>query len=222
VGGAKAQASALVTVSNPTAKTVSGKATVTLCLSPGDSLDGATQLLAVTPELKLKAGAHTALRLKLSSFPSLPMGTYFLIAAVTGPDGTTSGAAGPSLTIEPPFVSVVASDVRPTPVSVAPGKKVSLALKIKNTGDELASSSATLTITASTNPSGAAGTAVASAPLKMKLKPGTSDACKVKFAVPAALPAGRYYLDVSVNAAALGDSTASDGLAVSTLALTVT
>ena len=94
------------------------------------SLGGATQLLAVTQKLKLKAGARKAIRLKISSFPSLPRGTYYLIASVKAPDGTTTGAAGPSLTISPAFVSVVASGVRPLAASVAPGRKAALALTL--------------------------------------------------------------------------------------------
>jgi len=221
VGGTKAKASVRVTVSNPGKQAISGTATVTLYLSPSDSLDGATQLLAVMPKLKLKAGAHTSLQLKLSSFPSLPKGRYFLIATVTGPDGTTTGAAGPSLTIAPPFVSVVASDVRPTPLSVAPGKKASLALTVRNNGNEPASGTAALTVNASTNPSGAGGTPVTSLPLRLKLKPAASKACRVKFAVPPALPAGSYYLVVSLNVAVLGDSVVGDGVSVSTMAFKV-
>jgi len=220
IGGAKAKARALVTVSNRGKQAISGTATVTLYLSPAASLDGATQLLAVTPKLKLKAGAHTELRLKLSSFPSLPMGSYSLIATVTGPDGTTTGVAGPSLTITPPFVSVVVSDVRPSTASVAPGKKTSLALMLKDTGNETASGTAALTISASTDSSGTGSTDITSVPLDVKLKAGESKTSKLKFAVPA-LPAGRYYLTVSLDVAALGDSTTADGFAVSTLTLTV-
>jgi hypothetical protein len=76
VGGAKANASAVVTVSNPTSQAVSGPVTVTLLVSLGQSLGGATQLLAVTEKLNLKARAHKAVRIKLSSFPSLPKGSY--------------------------------------------------------------------------------------------------------------------------------------------------
>jgi len=74
---------------------------VTLYLSPGKSLNGATQLLATTRTLKLKKGASKSLKLKLPSYPSLFSGTYFLIVAVKAPDGTTTGVAGSSLAISP-------------------------------------------------------------------------------------------------------------------------
>ena len=222
VGGAKAKASAVVTVTNPSGQTIDGRITVTLFASQEPSLDGATQLLAVTPKLKLKAGAHKSLRLKVSSFPSLPGGTYYLIATAEDSDGTITGAAGPSLVISPPFVSIVASALRPSPANVAPGKKMSLAITLQNAGNEPASGTATLAITASADPSGAAGSAIASVPLKVKLKPTARKTFKVKFTLPADLPAGSYYLAGSVGVAALGDATATDGFAVSTLAIAVT
>ncbi len=199
-----------------------GHVTVILYVSPTNSLDGATQLLAVTPKLKLKPGAHAVVKLKLSSFPSLPMGTYSLIATVTGPDGTTTGAAGPSLAIAPPFVSIATSGVRPSPLSVTPGERASLTLSLQNEGNVPASDRAPLTITASADPSGAGGTTLVSVPLRVKLKPGKSKTFKVKLAVPPALPAGRYYLAVSLDVASLGDSDAADGFAVSTSVLSVT
>ncbi len=221
VGGAKAKASAVVTLSNPSSQTISGPATVTLYVSLGQSLGGATHLLTVRPKLKLKPHGHTALRLKLSSFPSLPMGSYYLIASVDAPDGSSTGAAGPSVTISPAFVKVIASNVVPA-AAIAPGKKTTLALTLQNQGNVPAMGTPTVTIAASAEPSGTGGTTLATAPLKVKLKPGASGHYKVKFTAPASLPAGRYYLALNLNVAALGDDAAADGLAVSESMLTVT
>ena len=55
----------------------------------------------------------------------------------------------------------------------------------------------------------------------MKLGPGARKTYKVKFALPAGLAAGNYYLSTSLNVSALGDATASDGQAVSASPLVV-
>jgi len=140
---------------------------------------------------------------------------------VNAPDGSSTGAAGPSLTISPAFVKVIASNVAPA-AAVAPGKKTSLALTLQNQGNVPAMGTSSMTIAASVDPSGAGGTMLATVPLRVKLKTGASGHYKVKFTVPASLPAGRYYLAVQLNVAALGDDTAADGLAVSASTLTVT
>jgi len=221
IGGARARATVNVNVSNPTAHAIDGLVTVALYLSPQKSLIGATQLVSVTKSLTLKSRQVRPVKLKLASFPSLPQESYFVIAAVTAPDGTTTAAVGPTVAIAPAFVSVVASGLRPSTAAVAPGKKSSLSLTLQDMGNVLASGTATLTVTASTDPSGAAGTALTSTSLKVKLKPRAAKTYRVKFVVPPSLAAGRYFLAVTVNVAALGDDIASDGFAVSGSVLTI-
>ncbi len=222
VGGAKAKASAVVTVTNPSSQTISGPATVTLYVSLGQSLGGATQLLTLKPKLKLKPHARTALRVKLSSFPSLPAGSYYLVASVTAPDGTITGAAGPALTISPPFVSILTANVHGSPTAVAPGKELSLILMLQNNGNTAAAGRAGLTVFLSSSQAGSGAQTVATTALRVKLASRQSKAYKVKFAVPAGMTAGSYYLAASLAVSALGDTTAADGMAVSAMPITVT
>ena len=112
---------------------------MTLYVSPTQSLTGATRIESVTRSLKLKAGAAKVLKLKIPAFPSVPDGSYFLIAAVQAPDGTTTGVAGPSLTIAAPFVAVKVSDVRPAAAPAAAGRKTALTLTLTNSGNAPAS-----------------------------------------------------------------------------------
>jgi len=223
VGGAKAKASAVVTVNNPTGQTVSGPVTVTLLVSLGQSLGGATQLLAVTEKLKLNAGAHKALRIKLSSFPSLPKGSYYLIATVKAPDGTVTGAAvaTPSLTIAPAFITIKASNLLGLPAAIAPGEKLTLSLTLQNNGNVPAAGTAGLTVSLSASSTGTGGQTVATTPLRVKLKAGKSGVYRVRFVVPAGTAAGSYYLAASLAVSALGDTTTADGMAVSGVPISV-
>jgi hypothetical protein len=216
VGGVKLKGNATVTVSAPAGKPINGPVTVTLYVSSAKSLTNATKLLAVTQKLKLKAGAHKALRLKLSSFASALQGSYFLIAAAKGPDRTTTAVAGPSLTIAKPFVSILVSRLNGSPAAVAPHKDVTLSLTLQNTGNIPAAANPPLTVSLSTSSSGTAAQTVATTSLRgVKLKAGQSKAYRVKFVVPAGTTAGSYYLASSLSVSALGDPTAADGIAVS-------
>jgi uncharacterized delta-60 repeat protein len=224
IGGAKTNASALVTITNPTSQTIAGPASVTLLASLGQSLGSAVQLLAVSEKLNLKAHAHKAVRIRLSSFPSLPKGSYYLIATVKAPDNTVTGAsvATPSLSIAPAFVTVKTSNVLGSPASIASGKKPTLSLTLQNNGNVPAAGTAPLTISLSPTSTGASGTTVATTPLPVKLKAGKSGIYRMKFTVPAGTAAGSYYLAASLAVSALGDTVAADGMAVSSMPISVT
>ncbi len=222
VGGLKIKGNATVTVSAPAGKPVSGPVTVTLYANSVKSLTNATKLVAVTVKLKLKAGDQKALRLKLSSFPSTLDGPLFLIAAAKAPDGTTTALAGPTLTVAKPFVSILTSGVIGSPATIAPGKKATLSLTLQDTGNIAAAGTAPLTISLSSSSAGTAGQTAATTSLKgVKLKAAQSKTYRVKFVVPAGTAAGAYYLSVSLGVSALHDPTAADGIAVSSMPITV-
>jgi len=225
VGGAKSKASATVTVTNPTSLTISGRVTVTLLASLGQSLGGATQLVAVPVKLKLKAGAQKALRIKLSSFPtSLPTGSYFLVAAVKAPDGTITGAstATPSLMVTSPFVKISASNLVASPATDAPGGKLTVSLTLLNNSNVQVAGKAPLTLSLSTSSTGAGGSTVATTPMRVKLKALAGGTYKARIVVPAGTVAGSYYVAASLAVSALGDLTAADGMAVSATPINVT
>jgi hypothetical protein len=197
---------------------------VTLLASLGQSLGSAAQLLAVSEKLNLKARAHKALRIKLSSFPSsLPKGSYYLVATVEAPDGTITGAAvaTPSLTIGPPLISIKTSNLLGSPATIAPGKKLTLSLTLQNNGNVAVADAAALTVSLSTSSTGAGGSTVATTPLRVKLKAGKSGVYRVRLIVPAGTAAGSYYLAASLAVSILGDTIASDGMAVSAVPITV-
>ena len=221
IAGAKLDARATVTLNNPTGATISGPVTVTIDVSPASSLDGATELTAVTKKISLKAGKSAKVALKVSTLPSVPDGTYFLLASVKAPDNSVTGAAGPSLSVAAPLVAARVSAVRPLPASVAAGRKGGVSLTVTNGGNTAAAGTATLTVLAS--PAGGSGAVtLVATPLKVKLKPGAGKAYRVKFTLPSSLAAGSYDLTASLAVGALGDTTASDGTSAGTSPLVVT
>jgi hypothetical protein len=177
----------------------------------------------LTKPLKLKRRQHVAMKFKLVSIPNLPGGTYCLVASVKAADGTITDVAGGGLSIAAPFVKAVVSDVKPVSASAAPGKPAGLELTLtNNSGNIVASGTATLTISATALTSGAAPQVVGMSSLKVKLKPNAGKAYKVRFTLPLRLTAGTYDLFASVNVSALGDMNAADGVTTTAMPLTVT
>jgi len=215
VGGAKVKATASVTVSVPASKALTAPATVTLYISPAPSFTGSTQV-GLPISVKIKAGRSKTFRVRLSAFPAVPDGTYYLLAAVKDPDGSVTGVAGPTLKIAAPFVTTAVAAVRPLPATGIPGKRAGLAMTLTDTGNVPASGTVTLTVLG--NVTGGATQTLAALPLRVKLKPDVPHAYRVKFTLPAGLPAGTYDLTASLGVSALGDNTA-DGTAASTIPL---
>ncbi len=201
----------------PASQAVAGPATVTLYVSPAQSFTGSTQV-GLPEALKLKAGHSKTLRVRLRAFPPVPDGTYYLLAAVKDPDGTVTGAAGPMVKIAAPFVTTAVSAVHPLVATAEPGKRAGLALTLTDTGNIPTSGAPTLTILG--NATGGVSQTLAALALRVKLKPDQPHSYRVKFVLPAGLPAGTYALTASLDVSALGDHIA-DGVATSTILLVV-
>ena len=210
-----------MTIRNASSQLISGRVSITLYVNEADSLAGTTSLATVTPVLKLKPGQSKAVKIALTKFPVVPNGSYFLLAGVTTPDASITGVAGPMFQIAAPFIAIHESNLRPLPVSAAPGKPVSLLLTLQNAGNIIAAAPPVLMILGSVDPSGN-GQALSAMPLRLELNPGTFKSYRVKFRLPAGLAANSYYLTASLMISALGDTNTADGMATSITPLTVT
>jgi uncharacterized delta-60 repeat protein len=78
-----------------TGPAISGSSTITYYANTTDTIDGGQILLTtVSRKIGLKTGGRVVLTTVVRSLPSsLPAGSYYLLAEVTGPDGLTSIAA---------------------------------------------------------------------------------------------------------------------------------
>ncbi len=222
IGGARFGGTATVTVTAPAGQSVRGPVSIALFASPNQSLFGGSQIApAVKRSVSLNAGQSTTLRIPFASVTSNTPGPLYLLAAVSAPDGTTTAALGPSLTIAKRVISVVASNVIAMPASVTPGEAHGLGLTLQNNGDAPVTGTAALTISLSASPSGTNGAVAATMPLRVKLATGRSRAYRVRFRVPRGTAAGSYYVMASLDVSALGDTNSADGMAVSAMPITV-
>jgi uncharacterized delta-60 repeat protein len=222
IGGAKTKTVVPVIVKNSGNQLVSGPVTVSVFFSLGPSLGGATQLAAISPTVHLRASTRDVVHLRIPAIPALPAGVYYLIAEVTAPDGSTTGVAGPSTTLSPPFAEIAISAVTGPTKPIAPGKPTAVTFKLQNEGNVIANANVELTITASTDTTAADGQTLAAIPWKLTLKPGQLRQFRIPLRLAKTFGAGQDYLIVDLNLAAVTDIVVPNISAFSASTVTVT
>jgi len=213
-----ASGTANIGVTAPASHGVKGQIRIAFYAAPDKTLFDATQVGPATAEtVNLKPGGGQSFNLPLPSLAGTGFAGENLIAVVTAPNGTTTGVVGPLTAV----TSVVASGVTFKPASVKPGGNLTVSFLVQNAGNQPVAGSANLTISLSTNPSGAGGAAAATVALRVKTKPGQSRPYLLRIRVPKTTPAGNYYVVASLAVSALGDGKAADGIAVSAMPIVV-
>ena len=176
--------------------------TVKLYASATGTLDPTAALLATASrKVSLRPAAKTRINVPVNVVPAaLTAGRYTLIAQVTDPAGQTSAtAAGPVVTAASPFVSLSASAVKVTPVTVHPGKTATLTLTLSNGGNVATTGTAAATISLSVGATTQATTLATLAP-RPRIKPGGHARLALRFRVPANQAAGVFVPSVTLTA----------------------
>jgi uncharacterized delta-60 repeat protein len=222
IGGAKSKTVVPVIVKNSGNQLISGPVTVSIFFSLGQSLGGATQLAEVNPRVRLKAAARAVVHLRIPTIPALPAGIYYLIAEVDAPDGTSTGVAGSTTTLSPPFAEIAISAVTAPTKPVAPGRPTAITFKLQDQGNIIVNAKIELTITASTDTTAADGQNLTAIPWKLTLKPGQLREFRIPLRLAKTFAAGEYYLIVDLNLASVLDIVVPNISAFSGSTLTVT
>jgi virginiamycin B lyase len=175
-----------------------GRATVALYASTTTSVDGATLIGSPKSEpMRLKTGRAAAVPMIVTQLPaSFPPGSYYIVAQVTAPDGTTSAAASAgTVTVAAPFISLAGS-VASLSSSVKLGRNGFAVIAVTNDGNIPAAGRLQVALWA--RPAGAtdsSGDVVLTTPVAaVRIPPGRSGRVRLRFPVPATLPAGSYSL----------------------------
>jgi hypothetical protein len=141
VSGSAATGTVSVDLTNSTAGSVKGKATVELFASTNGRIDGsAVELARSVHVVNLKTARTMAVALPVRiAATTLPVGSYVLIARVVDPSGNNDDSTpGPALTVAAPFVALSETFAKTTiPASAPAGSKTrALAvLRITNNGN---------------------------------------------------------------------------------------
>jgi uncharacterized membrane protein len=195
---------AAVAVTNMSSDRVAGPVTIGLFLSADSTLDANdAAVMSSVRRLKLKPGRTKTVRMKVRTFPAVADGAYHLMAQVTGPAGGGAVASGaPVLTVAAPFVDLTGSLARGIAGTLRPTGRTSATLFINNAGNIPTRGPASVALFASTDTTlDANDVPLVTRALRLNLKPGSAKAYKLKFALPANLAAGSYYLAASVDSA---------------------
>ncbi len=205
VGGTKEKRSVTVSVTNTSAASLAGTATIAVYATPVGSAAASGVLLAtVAKPVSLAAGGGTSWAIAVKP-TALAANTYALLAVATDPTGVAIAAnTGPTLAVFASTVSLAAT-VAPTSTAVKIGGWVTLTLALTNggTADSAGPVMATLGLTA------ADGTAVALGTVRRRVvvkAGGKPTVVKLRLRLPATAVAGRYVPTVTI---VQGASTAS-------------
>ena len=200
VGTVRHAGKVTVSVTSTAPAVSSGKDSILLYATTTGAVDGASLVLRqLTRPLTFKPGVAKLFTLAVQT-QTLPAGTYTLLVQTTDANGLlTTAAAGPSLVVEPPVVTLSATAAAVTPAAPKAGRKATVAVALANTGNIDSTAPLTVSVGLSTDASGAGAVAVTSSTHRLRVRAnGRPTKLKVTFTVPAGLTAAAYYPVVTI------------------------
>ena len=217
----------LLTVTNNGNQPAAGAVTLRLLASDDAIPDAADAVVAEIPgqKLKLAPGKSKNFKLKVGAFPAIPDGDYRLIAMIDAggvlPERLESNnvaALSTPVRIAAPFSDLGVS----APVltgRLAAGKKASLAVTLRNDGNQPATGAAPVRVRLTADPANPAAPArEVRTTFKLNLKPGASRLVRAKLTLPADLTPGSYFVAIELLTP---DADASDNVATGEAPVTV-
>ncbi len=183
-----------------------GQATVTLFASSSQTLLNAISITSAPAKLNLKAGGSEKLTLHFTYPPSLPNGSYYLIASIDSGDAIPESDKTDNLavsssteTIAAPFVGLSPSLTPPT--TLTSGNTAKALLSVTNFGNTAASGTVDVDIFASTDQTLDSGDVmISTVPLHLRLKPNQSRSYSLRLKLAAGLlAAGNDYLIARID-----------------------
>jgi hypothetical protein len=201
--------------------------TIDLYASSDGSLGpDATLLTSIVKPIGVKAGKSVLLPLQFLSPATLPDGSYFLAATVSGPGmaSSTIVSSGP-VTIVPPFVDLTSQIVQLPGSAVETGRRLSrMTVDVTNQGNVTASGKVAIEVFISIDGQldETATPVNVSLPRLVHIKPGGSAKLAVYFSALSDVDPGQYYLLARVNPGrGINDRDAANNLAVSAVPVQV-
>ncbi len=190
-----------VGVTSTAAAVSTAKDTLTLYATTTAAVDSASLVLAtISKKLTFKPGKAVLFNLPVQT-QNLPAGTYTLLAQTVDAAGLlTTAAAGPSLVVAPPVVTLTATVSAVAPASTKAGRKATVVVTLVNSGNVDSTGSLTVSVGLSTDGTATVTVPLASASHKPRV-PATHKPAKLvlAFTLPTTLTATTYYPVVTVT-----------------------
>jgi hypothetical protein len=204
VGGAKAKGVKVsVDVANTGSADLNDSVTINTFVSTDATVDAGDAPLAapLVKKLKLKPGAHKAIKLKVTGFPSVPDGDYFVLAQASAPSANAAASASSTTTVNiaAPFVDLAGALPAPAKTTLTAGKKAPVSLSLTNAGNVDATGTINVALALRPAGGGEADVPLPAVPVKLKLKAGTTRPVKLNAVAPVGTAAGTYFLVASID-----------------------
>ena len=185
--------------------------TIGLFLSTSLTLDSAAKGLAsFHASVNIAPSASTTLVLKAPAFPSVPQGTYFLLAEVTGAGspGSVAGTTANRIALSPPFTDLSIEQFSISPPALVRGRPATLELTLANVGDGPFTGVVNATLSEQSDAPGAASLPplpLATIPLRVSLKPDARKVFHLKDLIPADAVTGPVVPVITISTSASDD-----------------
>ena len=173
-------------------------------------------------------GQSKTLTFKFAYPTSLGTGTYFLIPqADTGntiieaneANNVPDKAALPQPNIQAAFIDLRAAAATKPTGSLTPGGAASTTVTVENSSNIPVNQNVTITLSFTTDASGAGGTQVTQITKKLSIKNGATKNVPIKFTIPANLAAGTYFVKADITALAGETSTTNNSVLSESIAI---
>ncbi len=190
-----------VSVTSTAAAVSTAKDTLTLYATTTGAVDSASLVLAtISRKLTFKPGKAVLFNLPVQT-QNLPAGTYTLLARTTDATGLlTTAAAGPTLVVAPPVVTLAATVSAVRPASPKPGKKATVVVTLTNSGNVDSAAPLTVSLGLSTDGTTTVTVPLTSAAHQTRVAATHRPAKLVlSFTLPTALDIQTYYPVVTVT-----------------------
>jgi hypothetical protein len=188
-----------VSIANDGTGTTSGPYSVTLFASTTTALTVNSSQIFQKPE-----SPHISTqRNKSYTFhvPTLPVnldGTYYIIAEVSGGQGTAVGASKTTIAITPAHIDL-SNVVTKVPTTGRLGQKISVVLTVSNLGNEEAKGKLAVAFSDSIFQSGASAVALGTVSTTIAIKPGFSKPLHLRVPVPLGTLSGNQYIVADID-----------------------
>jgi hypothetical protein len=219
-----------VDLTNTGATTIKGPYTLTVYASTSSTFGAATDTPIATATKSapsLATGKFTSDKFKLTDFPDVANGSYFLLAQITGSlagAGDNVAASSSAITVTDPIIDLSnsVSLVAPASGELQPGKPFTASVDVFNNGNVLASGPLLIDVDVSTSPDGSSPVPIGVLKENLHLAPGANKIFKQTAKVPLGYIPGAYYFVTTVDPAdTFHESNTDNNTAVSPTALTV-
>ncbi len=190
-----------VGTTNSSPNKLKGTTTIAIYATSTGSIDASMMPIAsIKRQVNMKPGKRSTFRLTVKSLPtSLANGTYTLLARTIDPAGNArNSAAGVSVVIAAPFVSLSASVTVVKPPSVRAGKAANLTVTLSNAGNIDTSGLASLNVGLSADGQTESDILLQSLK-KLKVKAGKNLVIHLHFKVKSTQATGPYFMYFSIS-----------------------